>query len=447
MITVTKNAPITWIPPATFNAELKGLGLPQLEGIEHRIIYHPKWSNANVDEGGNGVYESLEHGTFCHGPSPLVVGDHIVVTWTNHTRDEGGPGLRKISRVGRIIDGGREIDFGGPERLTQVAAPPIPPRRRSFNVDPVTMWPYVGGSLNLISGKLYLMGSLTCAIGYTNGEQYRMTSGPVPEEHFRDSLDIEAGYNFDKWASLGFSFVQRFRIEGDHLVEDSPLYQRSPLIERFEVTPGRFKTTAPLQEPYLSAIPFENAPSDFKKDVLEGIPEQRGRSPKFRDGEKHLSADGMHALAHASEFRRPDGSWVVIRDNLLNPGYYYASEKPSADDYYPPGIETNLYGGANPAAGELPDGRPFIVCNSFDDYYRAADRSRKDMFFTISRDGRVFDRTWLLLHDDGNPDGGIYKFGGPQYFRPLILGPNMWIFYSITKQREGLTKLPLDLLA
>ena len=439
---ISDDAPILWIPPDGFDEEAVGLGLPQLEGVSHRIIYNPAPSKANTDEGGDGVYESLEHGTFCHGPNFIIVGDHIVASWSNHTMDESGPGKRSIARVGKIIDGGEEIEWGS---LSEITAPPIPPRRRLLSGDPERLGPYAGGGLQLINGKIYVMGSMHSAVGFTNAEEYRLTTGPIAEENFNDGVDVEAGFDFDKWAPLGFSFVQGWRIdENDELVPDSPLYQRTPFVDRFEVTPGRFKTAVPdLQAPYDSALPFSEASDEFRADVLNGAPVSFGRSPKFAPGEAHIAADGINALAHAAEFQRPDGMWVSLRDNLLNPGYYYASLKENQSDYYPPAYETNLYAGANPAAGEMPDGRPWIICNSYDDYYRAADRSRKDMYITLSDDGVVFDRTWLILHVDGDPDGGVYKFGGPQYFKPLILGSNLWVFYSITKMKIGLTKMPL----
>lgn len=441
------DAPITWVPPETFDENIPGIGLPVLEDSEHSIIYDPKPSNANVDEGGDGVYESLVHGTFCHGPTWTRTGDHIVVVWTNHTRDEGGPGERKVARVGRIIDGGRDIDWGGYERFAAVAPAPIPARRRVFQTDPDLTFPYPRVTVSAVNGRLYASGSLTSTIGFTNEEQYRHTNGPIPAENFSDNMDLESGFYFDKWSELDLSFVQRWKIEDDRLVPSSPMYQRTPFRGKFEVTPGRFKVSVPLLAPYGTAVPIGEAPDEIQQDLADQAAAADAVKPMFREGEKWLSADGLHALAHLAEFRRPDGSLVVIRDNLQNPGYYYASERPSEDDFYPPGQETTLYGGANPTSGQLPDGRPYIICNGYDNYYHAPERSRKDMFITVSDDGRTFDRTWLLLHDDGNPDGGIYKYGGPQYFKETIIGENMWIFYSITKQRIAQTKVPLSALA
>ena len=48
------------------------------------------------------------------------------------------------------------------------------------------------------------------------------------------------------------------------------------------------------------------------------------RNPKYAKGTDKLAADGKNGLAHHTEFQRPDGKWVAVRDNLLNPHYYYA---------------------------------------------------------------------------------------------------------------------------
>ena len=69
---------------------------------------------------------------------------------------------------------------------------------------------------------------------------------------------------------------------------------------------------------------------------------------------------------------------------------------------------------------------------------------RKDMFITVSQDGYCFDKTWLLFHSDRTKsDDGLFKSGGPQYFRSLVIGDNIWVVYSITKELIGLTKVPV----
>jgi hypothetical protein len=93
---------------------------------------------------------------------------------------------------------------------------------------------------------------------------------------------------------------------------------------------------------------------------------------------------------------------------------------------------------AMPVAGELPDGRPWIICNN---------QSRRDMYLALSNDGRTFDSTWLLMH---NPrmvsDDGMHKGGGPQYFQAVTVGGNIWVVYSITKEQVGISRISISLL-
>jgi hypothetical protein len=107
-------------------------------------------------------------------------------------------------------------------------------------------------------------------------------------------------------------------------------------------------------------------------------------------------------------------------------------------------VRSNLYGAANPAAGTLPDGRVFIVSNS---------PQRQNMFITVSRDGRLFDRTWLLLHrrlSDYTPGAMKTQGGpgsGPQYFKPAVVGQSLWLVYSISKEHVGTTRVPVASMA
>ncbi len=436
-------SPINWIPPDNFDEYAPGLGCPRLEAAEHRVIYDPKPSKANVDEGGDGAYESLHHGTFCHGPRWLRLGDDLVITWSNHTFDEGGPGGRKLGMLAKVD--GEEIVFDE-ESYFELIPQCGPTYRREWEHNGKVLRPYPGGGLSLINGTFYAHGNIGAVPGFTNAEEHRHLPGTRPEGAYSETVDEERGFVFDMWVNLGLSFVQKWKIDNGRFVPDSPMYKRSEFIDGLEITPGRWMEVTPLWDPYASALPFEEAPEEMKRDILEGTPVAFERTPKFAPGMKDKAADGINALAHAGEFQRPDGTWVVLRDNLLNKHHYYASEKKRYEDDYPPGVETNMLAGANPECGELPDGRVFVFYNTFDDHINGLDRARKDMMLTISEDGRTFDKSWLVHRVDREPDGGVYKFGGPQYFKWILLGGNLWVFYSITKMQIGVTKIPVEAL-
>ncbi len=433
-------APLRWEPPASFDPQAAGLGLPPLAGLKHAVIYDPIPSRCNLDEGGNGRYESLRHGTYSHHQKILLLDDAFIVFWTQHSRDENGPGQRLLAKVGTFNADRSDVDWGGDETLFEIAPAPVPVRRKRPEHDPELIYEtYAGGGLKVINGRIYLIGQLVACHGWTDDVQYHGRPGkPLPPEHWFDAPDHQRDVRFDVWWELGCGFVQQWRLAEGRLVPASPLFKRSDPVREVEVATGRFKKVLPPIEPYASAVPFEQAPEQIRNDVLEGVPESFGRVPKYAAGTWRLTADGSNGLAHHTEFRRPDGSWVAVRDNLCKPGFYYAAEKPRQEDDYPPAVRTNLFGHAMPVAGELPDGRPWIICNN---------QSRFDMYLTLSEDGRIFDRSWLLLHNRrGNSDGGMHKGGGPQYFQAVTVGGNIWVVYSIGKEQVGVTRIPLEAL-
>ena len=434
--------PLRWIPPETFDQAKEGLGLPVLEGVEHTILYDPIPSKANVDEGGNGRYESLRHGTYSHHQRLVVYQDKLIVYWTNHSHDENGPGQRVLAKVGTFSPDRSAVEWGGDETLVELAPAPMPVRRRLWHHDPDVMYEgYASAMLQLINDKLYVRGSMVACHGWTNDVKYHgRCLSPIPAECWSDSRDRTKGFRWDMWWPLGLGFAQAWRVEGASLVPDSPLYKMSDALTRVEVTPSRFKRVPTPVEPYKSARPFKEAPQAMQEDIVHGKRVRFQRNPKYAKGTDKLAADGKNGLAHHTEFQRPDGKWVAVRDNLLNPHYYYAAIKDRHDDDYPPAIRTNLFGQAMPVAGNLPDGRPWIICNN---------APRTDMYLTLSEDGVTFDRTWLLLHIDRQTDGGVCKgsHGGPQYFQSVTVGPNIWVVYSVAKEQVGITKIPVAVLA
>lgn len=432
-------APLRWIRPETFDTQKPGLGLPQLAGVEHTVIYDPLPCTGHADEGGSGHYESLLHGTYSHHQQVVLIENKFIVYWTNHGRDENGPGQRVLARIGTFDNDRSHIAWDGDGALVELAPQPVPLRRRPERHDPCVICEVRGGAaLRLINGRLYVIGKLVAVHGWTNDPAWHgHQGGAVPEACYSDSHDPKAGYRFGVWWSLGMQHVQRWRLADGKLRPDSDMFRMGDYIERVEVTPGRFKNVVPLMEPYAGAKPLAEAPREIQDDVLNGVPVKFERTPVIAPGQNRTAADGKHGLAHHTEFKRPDGAWVCLRDNLLNPGYYYASAKAAHEAPYPPPVPTN-YGTAMPVAGELDDGRVWVIGNS---------SGRRDMFLTLSSDGITFDRTWLVLHSDYQGDGGVCKGGGPQYFQAVIIRDNIWVVYSIGKEQVGVTRLPLASLA
>ena len=428
-------APVEMQIPWKIDAAAPGIGLPQQPGTTHYKLAAPGmdpvigWAN--------------------HDPKMIRIGDRVVVEWTCHLGDENGPGQTIVGTVVAF-----DPATGTPlntEHLqyTRLSPAPLPVRRRSWTFAPDTIDEYFShGGLELHNGRLYTRGRLLAIHGVTDDLSISLNSHhglppSVSEKHWRDQFDETTGFtNEIVWTFLHYR--QRWRIEGDRLVPDSPGYVDRRLPDRQEVTPGRFKKLAPL--PQWNELPLlKEAPGEFLADLdtlAETRPEIVTQTPPPRcpPGKLHIAADGNNGLAHYAEFRRPDGSYVVIRDNLKKRGFYYAAEKRNADDDYPPAEETNIPGEAMPAAGNLPDGRAYIIANY--DY-------RRNMYLLLSRDGRCFDTARFVRGARLRAKKGIGKLNrpsGPNYFRSMIVGGKLWIVYSISKQEIGLTTIELDAL-
>ena len=448
-IPLTKS-PLKWIPPETVSIfrPTPGLGLPALPGVEHTITYDPKPCKASVNEGGNGKYESVLHGRYNHHQIITVFKHRLIVNWTNHANDENGPGQRILARVGRFRKNRTVVDWGKPlETIIELAPAAVPVRRRPVKHDPKKIVEIAcSGRLHVKNGRLYFSGRLFSTHGYTNEFPYRSAKPgrPIPAKNWNDNYEPEKGWDKDIFWRLNFNYYQQWDFKDGKLVPVSAMYVKGKIPDKIEVTPGRFKTVLQPGEPYASAKQFDQAPEQFKNDILRG----KGPDNKKEIYETHAnyasaaarlaSADGTNALAHQAEYQRADGKWVAIRDNLAVAGFYYAQVRDTRKDFYPPAHLTNLPGVADPAAGNLKNGWSWILGNA---------RSRREMYLVLSRDGIVFDRSWSILTIEGEMDktfkNYIGKYGGPQYFASVMTGGSIWVAYSIGKRKEGVTRIPM----
>ncbi|HPN85343.1 MAG TPA: hypothetical protein PK821_08420, partial [Victivallales bacterium] len=445
-------APIRWVVPENFNPTLPDLGIQHLEGIEHFEIFHAIPSKAAIEDGGDGKYESLRHGTWNHGPPVLIpFKNHVVAYWCNHALDEEGAGSRILGKYGRILDDEGNVDWGGDENLFEAgpAAVPVSRRRIESGTEKVNCI-QTRGAFNIIEGRLFFCGKLLALHGKSSNSSSYWEGAikfgqKIPSDSFRAGPDALAlgGQNL-RW-ELGVDFYQEWDIVDGKLKTISPLYRSGEIPKTIAMTPDLTMPVEPFTEAFQNAVPFDEAPCEIRRLIKEGKRASHGRPLKYPPGKSNLTVDGSNGLAHQTQFRRPDGSWVAIRENqkpTLQP-VYFAAEKPDEESFYPPARRTNLYGAVNPHAGELPDGTVYIVCNS---------PNRRTMFITLSKDGRVFDKTYFLMHkmlSDYTP--GIMKReggpgAGPQYFHATVVGKSLWIVYSISKEHIGITRIPLSKL-
>jgi hypothetical protein len=266
---------------------------------------------------------------------------------------------------------------------------------------------------------------------------------PVAEEHFRLVPDSDAThrygvvYRYDMFWTLGPKFSQLWKFTGDRLAPASALYLETAPADSIALTASLRQELPKMLPPFGDAPLMADAPPQ-QRAALKAVVAEGGDHPHYQPRTESLAADGKNALAHRAEFRRKDGTWVIIRDNLANSGFYYAATA-KAGAAYPPAIRTNLYGDVMPAAGELPDGRVWILGNN---------RARTDFYLTLSEDGVTFDRTWLVSHIDQHWVEGFAKTtrGGPQYPYAVTIGDALWVFHSIGKEQIGAIRIPFSSL-
>jgi len=436
-------SPLEWVRPQTFDPEKLHLGLPLLTGVTSRVLYAPLTSAAER----TGCYESLKHGTYSHHQTFVRSGEWLLVQWTQHAGDENGPGQRLLVKAGRIKADRSDVDWGGDETLSELCPPAQPVRRRRSVDDNATIDSvFLSGGLEALEdGRMFLTVRLKVCDGWTDDVRYHDGAGltePVPDERYRAGQSTVEGrrYRWDLYWHIA-RYMRQVEVDERGAVRPAgPMYRIGrPPPEVLRVTPSIAKPLLPLNEPFRSARPLESAPQELRAAYAEGRRVPRcGRSPRYAPGTSKLAENGKNGLAHQTEFVRPDGSWVAVRDNLLDPATYYAAVKGRAEDVYPPARATPLFGTAMPVAGELPGGAVWLI---------GSNRARTETYLTLSRDGVRFDRTWSLLSLNHKGSPGVCKGdGGAQYFQAVTLGPNIWVVYSIAKEKVGITQIPVALL-
>ena len=441
-------SPIDWFKPRTpqrlsrEDAMWKVRELPKA-CFEHTIIYDPKVSQA----ASTGQYESIEHGTYNHGPRIVLYQDKFIVTWSHHSDDEGGPGGCYLGKVGTFSADRSAISWGGKETLMYLSPPPVPVRlRERERSDPKVIDAlFSSGTMTVIGDRLCVDSVVQATHGFTDRQENRGRrvgdSGcpPLPADQYQDAVGGKFTRNGEIYWTFG-GWIQQWEVKGNTIVPTSPMYRRQKeMPDKVEVTPGRFKTLGRVHESYRAAPSLSEASKSFQDDIHGGARKVFSRHPRYASPTAAAAAaDGINHLAHSTEFRRPDGKWVVIRDNLLNGEKYYAAVKDKESDFYPPAILTNLPGYAMPVAGELPNGWVWLIGDW-------AGR-RNLMYLTMSRDGRTFDRTWKLLYHAGVSKGGRCSKQGPAYFQAVTVGDNLWVAFSVSKCQIWVTRISISQL-
>ncbi|MCP4747037.1 MAG: hypothetical protein GY874_12995 [Desulfobacteraceae bacterium] len=506
-----------WIRPEsvkTSDTTLYPDNLNSFPGVEHFNVFVPEKPCYNSDC-------SSDEGTYNHHVKHVIYKDNIILYWTNHGSDENGPGQRILASVGRFTNGYQSIQW---QPVVELAPSPIQMKERKETFDRCTDAEYidglrVSGHLRVVSDRLYFVGAFSSNYGFTAEPSKRGLSMPedleeqwIKEDYWYDSNQSCKNEQdkpcWDIFMDLGGKFYQRWGINDNGTLESqSEKFQDSEetLPSNIMFHEGCEVDLIPIDNSEYKFVPLPEEGSQIREDInniISGKYQVFFRVIRGVSGEAHLACGDMYpALKHPSYFIRPDGYKIVLKENAG--GYYSVAHlyKYALDYYkytldfgynayeeqakrYLPGWESRLIGYGWSIAGELPDGRIWIIGNG--------DSDRRGMYITVSDEGRYFDKTWMLRSVDAlkggekywkpgycdlDQDGhyhydqpphltgavrydqnvdfmqgqycftyGLYKgeFGGPAYFTAEIINDTMWIAYSVSKQNIGITRIPLN---
>lgn len=106
-------------------------------------------------------------------------------------------------------------------------------------------------------------------------------------------------------------------------------------------------------------------------------------------------------------------------------------------------METNMPDSrAKQSAGNLPDGRAYIVNNP------SGVKARFPLVLSVSNDGKWFDEAWLLRAGDEDMPAvafeGRYKRVGYSYPKSIVWNNAIYVAYAESKENIVVTRVPID---
>lgn len=192
--------------------------------------------------------------------------------------------------------------------------------------------------------------------------------------------------------------------------------------------------------------------------ILTAIHHQPGliAKPFYTDDKKGISGwtqGAMENLPHESGISRElEPSWflnkkneavMVFRDQASSFKVLASRSKDNGKTWSSPSITNMPDSRAKQSAGNLPDGRAFLINNP------SGSKNRTPLTITLSKDGQVFDRAYLLRAEAELPPmrfAGKYKRIGYSYPKSLIWGNRLWVSYAVNKEDIEITSIAVEAL-
>ena len=378
-----------------WTGDVKNAGaIPPIADAEYSLLYR-----------ADGVGE--EHfGAYSHHTHIIYHEGRLYAAWTNHLQDEDWPGQRVLMR--------QSTDLG------KTWQPPLsePPAVLFPSLDD---WKKAGDAVTKDNRT-----------GTSNG--FAVVDGRL--------FAINEVLPWGGMQALGCGRLAR-HINNDGTLGD--LFWLEPT--RPSTPPGR------MDYPDLSDPKFKDvgtkinaflADKERRNLLTWDFKGKRNTSTEIEPGNAGSPPDGHRLCEPSTSYRTPDGRLVNLwrdlggRDRKTTPasGRLYLSFSDDGGEHWSipaPSAIPNC--SSRPSAGNLPDGRCFIMTNPV---------SRQHLILSLSTNGRTFDKHFLVNKEKEKMRfGGKYKGGAAAYQHYCFAGNYCFVIYSVNKEDVEIVRFPL----
>lgn len=190
--------------------------------------------------------------------------------------------------------------------------------------------------------------------------------------------------------------------------------------------------TAIHSQPGLIAKPFytddTTALGGWMQGEMENLPHQAGIS---RELEPSWFLTNQPNQQPVMVFRDQGSSFTLLAARTSDNGKTWSA----------PSITNMPDSRAKQSAGNLPDGRAFLINNP------SGTKNRAPLTLTLSRDGKRFDNAYLLRSESELPPmlyAGKYKRTGYSYPKSIVWNNRVWVSYAVNKEDIEVTSVAVD---
>ncbi len=382
-----------------WNGELEKLdSLPLIPNTETSLLYL-----------ADGTKPS-DMGAYSHHPHVCYHAGRLYAVWSNHLQDEDHPGQRVLVRQSTDLGQTWVPSLG--ER-PEILFPSLDDWKK--NGDPLTVDNRTGtaNGFAVVDGALYAINEVLPTIFMQEEGVGRLARRINDDGTFGEIFWLET---------------------------------KAP------IAPPGYPTYPDLSDPKYGVIGGKiNAflAEKTKKNLLSwDFHGPRNTTTELTGGLPGSPKDGHNLCEPTASYRTSDGIlvtfWRDLGSNLRpeeGPSHrlYQSISRDGGDHWSLPERTAIPNANSRPCAGNLPDGTVYLINNP---------ASRKHLVLSLSRDGRLFDRSWLIRRVDGKMRfDGLYKGSYAAAYQHACLGGDfLFVIYSVNKEDVEICRIPLGSL-